>query len=207
VIRFKQDPEELRAKSFFTVPVSYGSCMFRADLARNERASAAIDWTMPGEDHLFLLALGEHGDFGNLDAALTDYRIGEQNMAHGRDAFADRRSLSAAILAWFGLTYTEEELDAHMLFFHQLPAADSSVGIRALFNWKKRLLAEVPGRRNMPEAAFRTEVERRWSDLLPALQQHAPRSALVHRYLSQNMDLRAWLRSLSALVRNEGNKG
>ncbi|MCB0769130.1 MAG: glycosyltransferase family 2 protein [Flavobacteriales bacterium] len=207
VIRFKQDPEELRAKSFFTVPVSYGSCMFRADLARNERASAAIEWMMPGEDHLFLLALGEYGDFGNIDAALTDYRIGEQNMDHGRDASADRRALSAALLAWFGLSHTEEELDAHMLFFHQLSTTDSTAAISALFKWKKRLLAEVPGRRNMPEAAFRAEVERRWSDLLPTLQRRAPKCALLHQYLSKDRDVRAWVRSLSAIVRNEGDKG
>ena len=48
-----------------------------------------VEWRTPGMDYLFMLAVGRHTRYANLPEVLTDYRIGMQNMRHGRDPRRD----------------------------------------------------------------------------------------------------------------------
>lgn len=204
LIRFKTGADALRAHALFSIPVAYPACMFRTELVQAKGVQAAVDWMLPGEDHLFMLAVGEHGDYANIDRPLTYYRVGEQNMAHGRDAYADRKALSAAILEWFKLDFSVAELETHMYFFHRIRSIETPAQVRALYRWKQRLIAEVPGGRAIPREAFQKEVEDRWRFLLPDLQQRVPKAALLHQWLSRDADPRRWARSLARFAGPKG---
>jgi len=184
-MRFPKGGPELRARSFFSVPVSYGACMFRTRIVQQLGVRAVSEWHLPGEDHLFLLALGQYGEFANLGMPLTRYRIGDQNMAYGRDRNSDRSALSKAILEWFGLVPDKAEMEAQMLLYHFVPDRIDPTDVRAAFRWKERLIADIPGRRGMPQEAFHAELARRWGRLFFVLADAHPRAAWEHWRLSR----------------------
>ncbi|MBL7950719.1 MAG: glycosyltransferase family 2 protein [Flavobacteriales bacterium] len=161
VIRFTAEGARAKAVGLFTVPVSYPSCMFRTHIVQHGGVRAVADWLLPGEDHLVMLAIGEHGIYANLAETLTRYRVGEQNMAFGRDAKADRMALADAILRWYGLVASAAELAAHdrLQLQERTPLTTAQVG--AVHDWTQRLQNELPGRRGMPSEELRLELKRR----------------------------------------------
>lgn len=177
VWRWDTDDEPARAKLLFQGPVSYGAMMLRRNLLTSHGLRCDDGWRTPGMDYLFVAKIAPHARYANLPEALTFYRVGENNMRHGRDQAADRAMLMRELLRRFGIAASEEEVDAHvMLFGMQRRPADARMA-RALRRWVDRLIAENRARGHFPQAAFEAEVRRRWQARFHAFADHSVRAA------------------------------
>jgi glycosyltransferase involved in cell wall biosynthesis len=182
VHRLPEADEEARALSLFGVPVSYGACMFRRSVLEKHGLRCPTDWLTPGMDYLFMLEVGKHTRYANLPEVLTDYRIGAQNMRHGRDARRDLFLVTAEVFRRFGIRASEEEVSSH-LFLHEPPHPPmGATTVRAVHRWKKKLLRTTT--HLFPGPSFARQVDQRWDRLFHVLVKENAWAALVHIALS-----------------------
>jgi glycosyltransferase involved in cell wall biosynthesis len=182
VHRLPPEDEEARALSLFGVPVSYGACMFRRSVLEKHGLRCPTDWLTPGMDYLFMLGVGKYTRYANLPEVLTDYRIGVQNMRHGRDARQDMLLMTAEALRLLNIPASKEEVYAHQ-FLHAPPHPRMSVSsVWAVHRWKQKLLRTT--KHVFPGPSFARQLEQRWDRLFHILVTENAWAALLHVALS-----------------------
>ncbi|MFN3876255.1 MAG: glycosyltransferase, partial [Flavobacteriales bacterium] len=180
VWRWEPDDAGARGKLLFQGPVSYGAMMVRRGILDRHGLRCDEDWRSPGMDYLFVAKLAPDARYANLPQALTFYRVGENNMRHGRDQAADRAALMRELLRRFGIEASDEEVDAHvMLFGMQRRPCDAPMA-RALRRWVDRLIAENRALGHFPQEVFEAEVRRRWQARFHAFADHSLAAALAY---------------------------
>src|SRR5262249_46144708 len=100
---FPSDPDECAAQQLFGVPVSQGASIMRKSVLDAHHLRYDPTWPRVGEDWLFWVRMGRHTRFANLDATLTLYRRGEQNISYGRDRIADLSFLQTEVFRFLGI--------------------------------------------------------------------------------------------------------
>jgi len=172
--------EEARGKLLFSDPVCYGTAMFRARVLRDSGVRCDEQWLTPGMDFLFVMSLAPYLRYANIPEPLTYYRVGEQNMRHGTDAYESRATTHAAQVEWFGIPAGEEsgrlELMLHRLF-RQVPEAHD---VGALVKWIERLKSINRERRIFTVHVFEQELDRRFSRLFHPLADASASAAFAH---------------------------
>lgn len=177
------DPE-CRTGLIFGDPVLYGSAIMRRSLVETHGLRCDTAWHWPGMDYLFTLSFQAHTQYANLPDALTCYRMGENNMRHGRDPFVDKGRLIQEVFRVFGLPISEAELELQLAFHDLFRRPFTSAQVRALFDWKGKLAAMNRVQGLFPEALFEAELDRRWNHLFHRFADQGLGAALAHLRLS-----------------------
>ncbi|MBK9176751.1 MAG: glycosyltransferase family 2 protein [Flavobacteriales bacterium] len=164
-LRFRTDDTAARALILFGTPVSYGASMIRRSVMLTHAVQCDPAWRYPGMDYLFLLALGRHARYANIQESLTSYRIGDQNMRHERDAMADATVILRRVFADLGVPATDEQVLLHRYFFDVLPTPADASTVRALWRWRTALLAWNQRSGLIPQDAFEASFRLRWDRL------------------------------------------
>ena len=178
--RWPADDAACRARILFSDPVLYGVSMFRTALVRDHGIRSRSDWTLPGEDYLFLLELGRHARFANLQEVLLRYRIGPQNQRHGRDAYEDRKAICREVFRHFGIPVDEEQLELHMLFYLLTKTPVTADRVRRFHAWGRQLEGLVRERGLFPAELFHAELEHRRRRAFFLFADHGPAAAWAH---------------------------
>lgn len=164
-LRFRADDASARAMSLFGTPVIYGSCMIRRSVMMDKGIRCDPEWRYPGMDYLFLLELGKHTRYASIQESLTAYRIGPQNMRHGRDPETDAFVLISRVFRDFGVPATNDQIRLHRYFFNVLPKPASGSTVRALRKWMMDLQAWNRVAQVIPVVAFEAAFQVRWNRL------------------------------------------
>lgn len=183
------DEDACAAQLLFGVPVVQGTSIMRRSVLEAHHLRYDPAWPRIGEDWLFWLRMAPYGRMANLPNVLIHYRRGPQNIAHGRDKAADLAPLQAAAFRTFGIPFTPEELDLHIMgstIFKRKPNASD---IHALRRWYNRLLELNKEWHFAPQAAFHARVEDQWSKLYHYLPRFGLSTALAHLRLSRQWTL------------------
>ncbi len=175
--------EQGRGGMLFSDPVCYGTCMIRRAVLEEHHLRCDTDWRTPGMDYLFLLKLAPYVRYANIHEALTFYRVGEQNMRHGRDPIADRARIYRRQFELFGLPATEEEVRLQLMLHRLYVHAPDLAEVWALYRWKERLKRMVRRNGVFPTQAFEAEVERRWRRIFHPIADRGSVAALLHLLL------------------------
>jgi glycosyltransferase involved in cell wall biosynthesis len=169
----ESDPE-CKALALFGAPVSYGAAMFRNRIVQGHRLRCDTEWLTPGMDYLFVLQLGAHAAYANLSEPLTRYRVGEQNMRHGRDPWSDGVLLAAEVLKRMGLPHDPGSARTHAILSGLLPADARTADVRVLGAWMGVLRAWRARTGYCPAEAFDHELAKRADWLFQKLLQQRP---------------------------------
>lgn len=191
LLRTPPTDEEARGIMLFGVPALYPTCMFRRSMLEAHHLRCDPAWLSPGMDYLFLLDIGAHARFANLQQVVARYRWGQQNMRHGRDPVKDARTLYRAVLDRVGLSPSPEEVDLHLYLLELERPLPNAGAVRALFSWKEKLLHAHRGRSLFPGSSFEAQVQHRWDTLFHALVRKDASAALAHMRCSGRVRERA----------------
>lgn len=176
-----------RCICLFGNPLWYGSAILRRSVIEAHGLRCDPGWLSPGMDYLFLLRFFHHARYANLPEVLMEYRMGNNNMAHGRDNTRDKALLLPAVFRQFGLSLTEAQLDLqlalHALFRKPFTAAQ----VGALWAWKQELSTLNRNRQLFPVDLFEAELDHRWSRLFHFLADQDLGAALAHLQLSSHL--------------------
>lgn len=182
------DDRAARSLELFGMPVMYGSCMIRREVIEKHHIRCEENWLLPGMDRLFILRIGQHARYANLQEFLTSYRIGPQNMRHGRDAVKDRSALDAKVFSLLGIPASPPEVRLHC-FLHpehgQLPSGP--VQVWRLYKWIKHLTAMNRKAAIWPLEEFEAELQVRWQRLFHALVEKDACGAFAHALLNGSL--------------------
>ncbi len=182
--RWPSTDHECRGGMLFGDPVIYGAAMFRRSVLEQHHLRCDAAWKDPGMDHLFVLSVGPHAQYANIQDALIYYRKGENNMRHGRDPVEDRRKLVRAVLRSFGIVHTEEQLDLQLAFHEVLSGPFDDQRVRSLWAWKEELARMNRERDLFPVDLFEAQLEHRWRRLFHRFADQSVAAALAHSRLS-----------------------
>lgn len=177
--RPSEDPE-IRAGSLFGLPLAYNACMVRRSLLRERGIRCDPSWKTPGMDHLFLVSIGMYSHYANIPEVLTYYRIGEQNMAHGRDRTMDRFLLLRETFRQLDIPVTDEEMSLHLMLGNMHTVPPTSDRVRALARWMNKLKMMNRDKGLFPIALFERDLDERWDRLFFPLANRAPGSAWTY---------------------------
>ncbi|MBK7947132.1 MAG: glycosyltransferase family 2 protein [Flavobacteriales bacterium] len=170
------DPD-CRALALFGMPVSYPAAMFRRSVIQEHHLRCDTDWLTPGMDYLFVLKVGAHAAYANIEERLTHYRVGEQNMRHGRDPWADGRILATEVLKRMGLPHDERSVRAHLMLGGVLPRDPSGSDMRAVAGWISFLKRWCASSGYCPADAMDRELQKRSEWLFMDVLRSQPRIA------------------------------
>lgn len=171
---------ECRAGLLFGDPLIYGTSMIRRSVLEAHHLRCNERWLLPGMDYLFILQFSRHGRYANLQEALTNYRMGANNMRHGRDEFADRLALRRETFRFFGLEASDAELDLHMALHGLWRKPFDAKAARALHRWTGKLIQQNREKQLFPADLFEAEVHHRWSRLFHAFADAGLGAAVAH---------------------------
>jgi glycosyltransferase involved in cell wall biosynthesis len=191
--------EEARGRMLFSDPVCYGTSMIRRSLLLDNGLRCNEAWLRPGMDYLFLLSLAQHTRFANIMEPLTFYRVGAQNMRHGRDPVEDRARIYAEQFRVFGIPATEEEVRLQLMLHRLFRRPPNAADVRALRAWISRLKAMNRSSGTFPVPVFEAELDRRWQDIFHPVADSSAAAAWAHLRLSHGWSA-ARLRYLAAAV-------
>lgn len=175
-----------RAQLLFGVPVSQGASILRRSVLEAHALRYDPAWPRVGEDWLFWTRLARVSAFGNLDAPITLYRRGEQNISHGRDKHADHDHLVRAVFAWFHVPHTDADVRLHLMALRLFDGTPTAADVRGLRAWLDRLLAWNDRERTFPAEAFAARVSQAWDGLFHVLADRDARAAWAHLRLSRS---------------------
>lgn len=178
------DDAACRARLLFEDPMLYGACIFRKALLDRHGIRPEPGWQGPGMDYLFQVAMSAHVCFANLPDVLTHYRIHEGNVRHGRDPVADKLRIQRRVFELLDISFTEEELWAHVLFNELFPMEPGWVVVHRLHRWSRKLERMNAERGLFPHDLFKQELERRWVRLFHLICDRSTRGALAHLLLT-----------------------
>ncbi|MBP8824417.1 MAG: glycosyltransferase family 2 protein [Flavobacteriales bacterium] len=180
LVRWPADDGHCRALMLFGVPVSYGLGLLRRSTVEQHRLRCDAQWRTPGMDYLFMLQIGRHACYANLQEPLCAYRMGANNMRHGRDERDDWRLLVHETFRFFGLPASAEELELHLAFHGQWAEPFNAGRTRQLWAWKNKLAALARERGLFSGALFEAELDRRWGRLFHRFADHDLGAAWAH---------------------------
>lgn len=184
VARWPSADRECRAKMLFGDPLIYGTAIFRRAVMETHHLRCDPDWLLPGMDYLFTLGFARYGAYANLSAPLLSYRLGANNMRHGRNAVEDRALLLKEVFRIFDLPMTEAELELQLALHEHFRIRFTSGLVEDLRSWIDRLVRVNRERKLFPEDLFEAELERRWKRLFHAFADQGLGAALSHLRLS-----------------------
>ncbi len=184
VIPMYATDRECRGVMLFGMPVIYPAATFRRSVIEAHALRCVTEWRLPGMDFLFALAVGLHSAYANIQEVLLEYRMGDNNMRHGRDPMGDRFALEQAALQFFGIPASDEEVDLHLAFHRMMRKPFDAARTRALWAWKEKLIAWNREHLTFTPDIFEAELERRWNKLFHLLCDHGAGAALAHLRLS-----------------------
>lgn len=187
VMRWAATDEEAKGGILFSDPVCYGTAMFRRNVVMDHGIRCDEQWQRPGMDYLFLLSLARHTRFANLAEPLTLYRLGEQNMRHGRDPIEDRAVTYRRTLESFGIEASEDEIRCQLMLHRLWKQPPGAADVRALHAWIMRLRAINRERGLFPVGPFEAELQRRWERLFHRLADGDAAAAFAHMRITRSM--------------------
>lgn len=161
-------------------PLCYGSAMFRRAGLNENGLRCDPSWTLPGMDHLFLLQVTMCMKVANLTDKLTLYRIGEQNMRHGRDYYADRMALYHRVFQLLEIAVTDDEIRSHLMLQELFKGRAVGADVRALRRWLDHLEELNRQRGLLPVLEFERSMEDRWRYLYHTFADHGLAPGLMH---------------------------
>lgn len=177
---------ECRGKMLFGDPVVYGTAMFRRSIVEAHRLRCDAAWRKPGMDYLFVLRIGPHAHYANLQEPLIFYRMGENNMRHGSDSVEDQRRIVREVFRFFGITHTDEQLELHLAFHGVLGTSFTAERVAALWAWKLQLVRTNRERGLFPADLFEAQLDRRWQRLFHRFADTDLGAAMAHMRLSKS---------------------
>lgn len=180
---------ECRGVMLFGMPVIYGATTFRRSVIEAHGLRCITEWRLPGMDYLFALSVGKHSGYANIQEVLLEYRMGENNMRHGRDPMDDRFALEQATLRFFGIPASDEEVDLHLAFHRMLRGSYDAHRVRALWAWKEKLIAWNRQHGTFTPEVFEAELERRSSKLFYLLVDEGAGAAIANMRLTGSWSL------------------
>lgn len=183
-VRTPATDEEARAQSLFGMPVLYPTAMFRNSVLQHERLRCPAGWRTPGMDYLFMLDVGRHGLYGNLQEPLMQYRVGDQNMRHGRDPISDNMLLFRAVFDGFGIPASTDDVRTHLFFIQLMPPPVNAAQVRAIHSWRATLLNWAAAQKRFPVEALRSQLDRRWEYLFHPLSDRSMGAGFMHWRMS-----------------------
>jgi len=187
LIEMPAEDNGARGIMLFGMPVLYPSCMLRRSVLETHGVRCPTDWHLPGMDRLFILAVGKHTKYANLQQVLYHYRIGRQNMRHGRNAVADMQHLYRAVFHQLGFEVSEDEI-VLQTFLNDLGGAPPTIRqAMALHRWMGKLRSMNRRQQVLPVAEFEAELERRWDWLFHRTVTRASGAAFAHMLLSHTL--------------------
>lgn len=204
VLRMPENDADARANSLFGMPVIYGGCMLRRTTIEEHGVRCDPDWRSPGMDRLFMLKVGRHGLYANLQEPLTRYRTGTQNMRHGRDARTDMEHLVKAVFAFFSLPLTREETSLQLMFHEMDDEPLSAARIFAFHRWQRQLERRVAAKQLFDPTAFRVRIDLAWQRLFVRTSAKDLGGALMHTLLSGKLLSRSAVRCVHMALQRKG---
>lgn len=180
VWKFPLTDAACKAQLLFGVPVSQGASILRRSVLEAHGLRYDPAWPRVGEDWLFWTRLARVSAFGNLDAPMTLYRRGEQNISHGRDKRADHELLVRAVFAWFQVPHSDADVRSHLMALRLFEGIPSAADVRALHDWLRRLREWNGRERVFPVEAFDARVRQAWDGLFHVLADRDVRAAWMH---------------------------
>ncbi len=184
LVRMPAEDAPCRSAMLFGMPVLYPAAMLRRSVLEAHQLRCDPEWKTPGMDYLFMLAIGRHAGYANLQEPLSAYRQGTNNMRHARNEHQDWRILVEAAFRFFDLPATADELELHMAFHGQWEKPFDGARTRRLWAWTQRLKTMNKERKLFPEALFEAELDRRWNHLFHRFADQDLGAALAHLRLS-----------------------
>jgi glycosyltransferase involved in cell wall biosynthesis len=185
LMHFPDGDAACRGRMLFGMPVLYGASMFRTGLLRTYEIRSPDHWRNPAEDRFFMVQLGRHGQYANLQEVLLHYRQGEQNQRHGRDRVQDMHQLYTALFQLFSIPASEREITLQTFLHDDLGGPPPNAAqVWALAGWLHRLRAMNRKQQVFPVAEFEAELERRWLGLFHRLAPQHAWAALLHMGLT-----------------------
>jgi glycosyltransferase involved in cell wall biosynthesis len=191
---------DIRSRLLPGIPVSYGACIIRRSVLEEHALRCDPTWLTPGMDHLFLVRLGLYAQYANIPEALTLYRVGEQNMDHGRDRTADRRLMLRETFRLLDIPVRQEEVDLHLMLANLHTSPPTPERVRALAAWLKRLTAYNRSTGQFPVAEFEKQLDILWERTFHPLTDHSAAAGWTQLCLTDPSDPR----KLYYLVRSLG---
>lgn len=200
------DDDHARAQLLFDDPVLYGAAIFRRAALERHGIRHEPGWRGPGMDYLFQVAMSPYVRFANLPEPLTQYRIHEGNVRHGRDPVADKPRIQQRVFELLGIEHTEDELHVHMLLHALVQGTPDRGMMHRLHRWRCKLEAMNEERGLFPHELFRQQLARRWERLFHLVCDRSVSGALAHLALS-NWPRKHMVYLLKVLLRPPSKKG
>ncbi len=190
VVKKPDTDEKIRCRMLLGLQLSYPACIIRRSLIEEHAVRCDPTWLTPGMDHLFLLKLGLHAQYANIQEALTLYRVGAQNMDHGRDRTPDRRLLLRETFRLLGIPASQEEVDLHLMLgnLHTVPPTPQRV--RALADWLKRLKAHNRNSGQFAVEEFEKDLDLLWKRTFHPVADRSPSAGWTQLRMTNPSDLR-----------------
>ncbi len=180
VWKFPLTDSECKAQLLFGVPVSQGASILRRSVIEDHHLRYGDDWPRVGEDWLFWARMAPLTAFGNLDAPLTLYRRGEQNISHGRDRIADHDRLVRRVFEWYSVPHTDDDVRSHLMALRMFVRPPSPADVRALHVWLRRLEGWNAASGSFPAEAFARRLVQAWEGLFHPLADRSAAAAWTH---------------------------
>lgn len=181
---FPLDADRCAAQLPFGVPVAQPTSILRRSVLALYEVRFDPSWPRIGEDWLFWLRMAPYTRFANLPEVLIRYRRGPQNISHGSDKIANFTSLQRQAFQALGITFTEEQLDLHLMGSMIFKVQPTAARVRALRHWYDHLIAMNAVQGFSPQRAFAERVEQQWAKLYHYLPRYGLSVALMHLRLS-----------------------
>lgn len=182
--------QEAKGKLLFSDPVCYGTSMFRRSVIEKHGVRCDEQWLRPGMDYLFLLRLAAFTRFSNIREPLTAYRIGPQNMRHGRDVIEDRIAIYSEAFRILGIDATIGEVRCQLMLHSLWKQAPGRSDVLALWAWVLRLKQLNRERGLFTAGIFEAELDRRWRHCFHAIADASFLAGVMHLRLSGSLDLK-----------------
>lgn len=177
---------ECRAKLLFGDPLIYGCAFMRRSVVENNTLRCDAQWRWPGMDYLFTLSFHAHTQYANLAGPVIAYRMGENNMRHGRDPLADKARIVQEVFRTFDIPLSTDQLELQLAFHQFFTRPFNARRVHLLREWQLHLVSENRKRKLFPAVLFEAELERRWKRLFHPLADQDLGAAMAHLRLSRS---------------------
>jgi len=187
-------------------PMWYGAAMFRRSVLDENGIRCDTEWRLPGMDHLLLLHVARVAGLANLSEQLTSYRLGEQNMRHGRDPHADRIALYHRVFQLFEIRVSEAEVRLHIMLQGLFKGPVSKEDVRALRAWIDRLITLNRSQDLFPADVLELSLEERWDRLFHTFADRGWATGMAHMSCSRSFPISRMYYLLKVHLRSSGDR-